>query len=492
MKCGRLITLLVAFLTIVSMLSGCAGNNNAAVAYDNEGSSATMADAVPEDTGADYKVYLSSMPIQDYKGMTFTLTAEDTPQRPNFHTEAYNGEVVNDALYERHLTVSEAVNVEFKYESHGNRNKCMDAVKKVVLAGEHVYDLVINSMTGGGINTIMSAEYLTCISDMPYIDLKQPWWAENIINNFSVGGNLYIASGSISPSFFYSAMASVYNMTKAESLGIPLLYDIVESGDWTIDRMGEYIAIGSADVDGDGEMKRENDFYSLILSSECGRALFISAGGSYVERNNEGTFDITIVSERSLEIAEKVRSVFGNRENSILEDAAAAKLPEFTQCRTLFGISTMNFILTEVRNMEDDFGIIPLPKYDENQAEYITCGNSYLPCGVIIPITCSDTEATGYITEMLACTSYGLLTPAIYEITLQGKLAQDPQSGRMLDIIYNDVNFDIFSAMDYSSAAMMMREYLVGSRDDIVSAYTAVESKVVASFEETVQLLGGK
>ena len=56
--------------------------------------------------------------------------------------------------------------------------------------------------------------------------------------------------------------------------------------------------------------------------------------------------------------------------------------------------------------MSDDFGLIPAPKYDENQEKYYTLiqGTSAM-CGVPASVQESDLEFVGLVSESLAALS---------------------------------------------------------------------------------------
>ena len=51
--------------------------------------------------------------------------------------------------------------------------------------------------------------------------------------------------------------------------------------------------------------------------------------------------------------------------------------------------------------MKDDFGIIPYPKYDETQTEYISSASSNFLSVCAVPVTNDDLENTGAFMEYL-------------------------------------------------------------------------------------------
>jgi hypothetical protein len=70
----------------------------------------------------------------------------------------------------------------------------------------------------------------------------------------------------------------------------------------------------------------------------------------------------------------------------------------FTEGRLMF-ISSGLGSAQSYRNMDDEFGILPYPKYDSTDS-YATISDGSSPL-LIIPITVKDYERTGAITEAL-------------------------------------------------------------------------------------------
>ena len=83
--------------------------------------------------------------------------------------------------------------------------------------------------------------------------------------------------------------------------------------------------------------------------------------------------------------------------------------------------------------MDTEFGILPFPKYNENQEKYIT-RISFFDM-FTVPITVSDLDRTSAIIEVLNCESGNIVIPAYYEISLKTKYARDNDSSGMLDLI---------------------------------------------------------
>jgi hypothetical protein len=91
--------------------------------------------------------------------------------------------------------------------------------------------------------------------------------------------------------------------------------------------------------------------------------------------------------------------------------------------------------------MDDEFGIVPYPKYDTDD-NYATITDGGAPL-LIMPVTVSDPERTGAITEALCAYGAKLVIPAFYDKALKTKYARDDDSEEMMDIIKDSRVFDL-------------------------------------------------
>ena len=94
------------------------------------------------------------------------------------------------------------------------------------------------------------------------------------------------------------------------------------------------------------------------------------------------------------------------------------------------------------RDMKDDFGIIPCPKYDEEVEGYPSLVDA--SCNLlVVPVIAQDPDRTSAILEALAYYGWKDVLPAYYDVALSVKFARDEDSVAMLDIIRANRSFDI-------------------------------------------------
>jgi hypothetical protein len=94
------------------------------------------------------------------------------------------------------------------------------------------------------------------------------------------------------------------------------------------------------------------------------------------------------------------------------------------------------------RSMENDYGILAVPKWDESQANYHTTSHAnYSLVSVPVTVTQERHDMIGAVMEALASEGYRTTTPAYFESTLKNKYSRDEESLKVLDILKTGLEF---------------------------------------------------
>lgn len=141
--------------------------------------------------------------------------------------------------------------------------------------------------------------------------------------------------------------------------------------------------------------------------------------------------------------------------------------------------------------MESDFGLLPLPKANEEQAEYSTYLHPDNATSVVVPVVNTELDRTGIILEDMAFYSSELVRPAFYDIMLKSKFARDNDSARMLDIILSRTTVDLALIMKNSGIDIdnLMRTAATKGTTDILSTIAANEQKYNTILDKAVDAL---
>jgi len=146
-----------------------------------------------------------------------------------------------------------------------------------------------------------------------------------------------------------------------------------------------------------------------------------------------------------------------------------------------------NFIYSTeyIRDMDADYGIIPIPKYDTEQENYITqLGTS--TSMLFVPTTASDFALTSKVMESLAYYGYTDVTPKYYEVALKTKYSSDVDMQEMLDLIRETATID-FLFVYGTTLSSAPNEYFRFT--SFIPGIASVYSKTQRVFEKSVEKL---
>ena len=271
------------------------------------------------------------------------------------------------------------------------------------------------------------------------------------------------------------------------------LYELVEDGEWTFDKLVTFAKATNLD-NGDGTWDH-NDRWGLVSAFSDPYNYYSAAGESLAAKDADDLPYLTFDSTRSVTVAQRVLEEFSQlnewhiySDTLITADIWKTSLDIFGEGRALFRTSVFSAI-KKLRNYEDgiEFGIIPLPKFDEEQENY------YSPSGsgayvVVIPISAPDKEFSAYMTQLVACEAKNYLTPAYYETTLKSRDARDDESEKMLDeYIFANLKFDIGNIYNFGGVGTMFRDLAKEGSSDISSKFEGIKDSAESKIEETIE-----
>lgn len=207
-----------------------------------------------------------------------------------------------------------------------------------------------------------------------------------------------------------------------------------------MDRFDAMCSAAAADLNGDGSMTADDQWGLILQTSKGGIVLYYGCGEHLAALDEAQAPYWSVDSERSVDIYNRVRGLLYEH-GSCYECADADTLSLFSEGKSLF-LQAALFHVDTLRQSETDFGILPMPKYDAGQEEYVQSADGWCISPVVIPSIVGNKDRAGFIVEALAEASSVMVKPEYYEIILKGKLTRDEESAEMLDIIYTSFVVD--------------------------------------------------
>lgn len=407
---------------------------------------------------------------------------------------ATTDEVIDNAVMERNNKVEQMTGcvVTPCYEKD-----VVAAVRDDIAIGAGKYDMAMPFLSGAV--ALAQEGQLNALTDKniaQYLDLSKPWWDQGATEAFSISNQVYFATGDITIMAKISTWAITFNKQMYDELFADekSLYELVEDGEWTFDKFVTFSKTATMELVDDG-IWDHNDRWGCVSAYSDPYNYYSAAGESVAAKDADDLPYITFDTTRSVTVAQGVLEEFSKlNEWHIYSNALTTpnvwvtSLDIFGEGRALFRTSVFSAI-KKLRNYENgiEFGIIPLPKYDEAQENY------YSPSGsgayvAVIPISAPDPEFSAYMTQLIACEAKNYLTPAYYETTLKSRDARDDESEKMLDeYIFSNLKFDVGLIYDFGGAGSMFYQLAQEGSADITSKFDSIKDAVEADIEETIE-----
>lgn len=391
----------------------------------------------------------------NFNGETFTWIGPNGWEAPDEDEET--GDAVSDAKYYRQLEIEEAFGLEWvnnKAEMVGaedGASPAIELIKQDVLAGTGAY----NVGYGHSMHTqvLLINDCLMNVTDFTAVDLDREWWYSGMRDNLSIGGELYFLTGPIVTAYYMDTMSVVYNKQVAEDYGIDGLYDIVKSGEWTFDKMMEVASALPDNSNGSGAYR---------FADADGVSIAIAHGYTVTQFDEDGNPFVPDALEQGIvDLADKYSRIFSDDTQSVNTKGSGTSNSENFQekygyegKREMFadGKILFLFIPTDeaayLRNMDVDFGFLPVPKGSADQEDYICYGTSRSAFNVFVPKSAKNVQMTDVVLEAMGALGYKYFKSTCYDNMLKSRSVKDFESKDMLDIIFETKKYDIINIVD--------------------------------------------
>ncbi|MCL1795036.1 MAG: extracellular solute-binding protein, partial [Oscillospiraceae bacterium] len=406
------------------------------------------------------------------------------------YAEEENGDTINDAVYKRNRTVEAKLGIEIK-EIRADYNDTVNLTKKSVSAGDDAYGCVMPRMWNAA--NMASEGYLLSLDELPYVNLKNPWWDQNA-NGMSLGGRMFFTVGDLMVMDKDSLFIVMFNKKVAADGGIENLYALVRENKWTMEKFYSIIKEAAKDLDGSGTIGF-HDVAGLLSSSWCISFLYYGTGETVTGKDDGDYPYFRMNNERGIRAVEKSYEIIADKSATLIgETLSAGGMADpfneginkmFQEDRGLFMLMQISYIL-ETRTMESDFGILPTPKLDEAQDKYYTPINPVATSCIAVPATVGNREKTSVVLEALSAESRYTLMPAYYDVTITNKMIRDEESAEMLDLILGSRVFDLGFIFNWGSLGDLPTS-LYPKGDNFVSAYEKLEPRAIKEMEKTIE-----
>ncbi|MBQ0092443.1 MAG: extracellular solute-binding protein [Clostridiales bacterium] len=365
-------------------------------------------------------------------------------------------------------------------------------VKNMVVTGVYSYDILfhgLNTLAGLAVN-----DYLEDLNGISTLHLSNSWWDQHSVEDLSIANHLYMVCGDINTfdnigtwvMLFNKNLKNEYNITED-------FYALARNREWTLDRFMEickghtFESNEPAGLDEGDNWAFGTELYNLYVTA-------IAGGIKIAEKDDNDMPYLTVENRKSetFSALQKTVDFYRNSGDVLVANTAEWQAKYGSDCfnqtvfkafkegRQLFYECGLLHVAS-FREMDDEFGILPIPMTFADQDDYHTTVSTGNASFMALPKGITEVEDLGTVIEAIAMKSKELVTPEFYEKQLKYRDTRDDESAEMLDIIFSTRSFDVGAAYSWGLSLYTKLD------TDFESRFDAELDSIKMTMEETVE-----
>ncbi len=366
---GKRIFVLLLACVMLFAVCGCKGSEQ----EKKGGSAESLDDEVPVDLG----------------GYEFTVVDAD-----NSH---WNKELSGTPYADAWIQILDEVETLYNCTitpTYVPKTETFTTLQPEIAAGGKYADIIITGQWQFGY--FLGANLMMDLNELE-VDWDHEWWDQDVRAMGTYGGKSYVGLGSFIFDTPYTFML-YYNEAIWNELGLPDPYKLVDDHQWTYEKFREYCRMAAVDLDNSGAMDTVNDRWGLVSpNGDFCRAWYFSLGGQYFKTDEDGKVKLGCTGAKTYDIIDRMRTMV-KQDKTVGNFGGDESRETFLAGNSLF--YSFRPGLGALKDMEDDWGAMPLPLYDESQAEYLT-GVDHNSTVFGVASTNTDTHEVSVLLEAL-------------------------------------------------------------------------------------------
>ncbi len=438
----RIISLFLAVLMVSSVLVLASCNEEEETKKKYDSTPVGPIEVIEGDIFSERAAVDDGLPEKDFGGREFRIVAYNSSEIYVKEEDRNQGNLITDAKFDRNRAAQDRFNFEMTIAFAGSYTEIADWVSKSVLSGVDEFD-VLSQMAADAGKLVLKNLFLNWY-DIPHVDFSKPWWAKSCADELTYDGKAILAVSDLNYSATTATTCMIFNKNLANAYDMGNLYEVALDGDWTYEYFYNLIKDVYIDSDGSGT-PTEGDFYGTEQSHWWGVTIsswIYAFDNPTVKKDEDGVPKVAIKTDKINNIVSTIYELCHNTNGAIYHQREDMHNPLFLAKRAIFAISTIGAPTgEELRNFDDEYGLLPMPKWDENQKNYTTAALGSHTC-LAVPKTVKDTEFVGICVEALSAESYKKVIPTLYEIALKTRYLRDNESKKVLDLVLDSRIYD--------------------------------------------------
>ena len=506
-KSIRFAAMLCLLAMLVCTFSACGGGGD-------ESSQSAGSSAADPSQGEPKAELFDDLPDKKYNDEEFIILVPGESEGIYASCEIAESEnytlTLNEALSNRNSLVEDRFGVKIVEERAESTSSLVNLIRNESMAYTGAFDAATPYIPNAA--TLAADSVLLEYSNLPNIHLNHPSWDQNGVENLSICGKTYFATGDANLIALACTHALVFNKDLISQYQLESPYEVVRRGEWTIDKMREMASNITADIDGTPGMSN-TDIYGFLVNQNFVTSMFIGAGQQLVSKDSNDVpyISLTRNTDTAAAIFTKIYDLVNDPTiTGKIDDTsgdyylgAVANGKSCWQAATesvanrlaLFRAMAIIDIL-DLGDYECNFGILPIPKLDNTQDNYRSFVSTIYATCFVVPSSCPDTDKVSTVIQAINEASTATTRHAYYDTILKQRRIQDFESEDMLDEIFNNRVYDLgviygwggSSAYDTNAIGNFMNAIAFNGSQSMTFASTleSISSKIQSDLDEDI------
>ncbi len=367
----------------------------------------------------------------DFNGETFGVSTLGSEPDYYFVEESSSDNMVS-AVYRRTIKTEEFLGIDIQMDTTSKYEDFITLYK----SGDDIHQLLL--VTGiHETKNLVTEGYLYNMDTLPYVDFSADWWNAKQMDILRLSRDTYYG---VSDFILTDPASLLFNRNMITDNNLEDPYQLVKDGKWTLDKFAE---LGNAvinDMNGDGNNHGEDDIVAIAMDDLNQAIPFVPGCGQPIsDKNEEGILEMVLNSEKMLQITDKLVTMNETPGFIHLAGLQNGVIKRFSDGNVLF-LSSKPSAMADASEYEFDTGIIPMPKFNEEQEDYLCNTMSYL---MTVSGQIKNPELVGAALEFLSWDSKNEVFPTYYDVLLKTRYSSDMETREMMNIIFDSIFYEV-------------------------------------------------
>ncbi len=412
-------------------------------------------------------------------------------------------QIINDDLAYRMEYLEEEYGIIIEeipvYSPVRKNGEMLQTIIRDSLTTSEDYQVVVPCLYDGA--TLAMEGVLYNLLDVKGLQIDAPWWNQEFNESMTYADQLYFTIGDIGlvnkactqALFFNYELWGKYGLTETYG-GTP--YELVRKGEWTVDVVFEAAKQTGSDLNGDNKIDYR-DQYGWSGQLDDMWAIFFGSGEKIASADADGYPSITMYNERSAKVMETLQDfvqgegyyVSANDYFGVTKYPVDLTRGAFIEGRTLFFNDAVGTV-AKLGDMEQHFGVVPEPKFEESQKNYHSLVNPWGSTCFAIPVNVVGDKLTATVDALnvLGAVSKNTVAKDYQEVVLSYMKTRDDESADMINnYILPTRACDIGMVYQWGGLDILLQEMASKTIGSFSSQFEAKLTAAESALEETIE-----